>query len=410
MTDGESKEKTAQETESDLAKDVANLYSWANVEDAPVYRDFSGQRKVRHIHHTADVDIRKSEAAHVPEVTIESRAQEFESSAELSPTLPAESSTIVAEPSTIIAAEPPTILAEPSSPPVIEESAESAPTAFASVEEVPVETEPQDEALPEAVIPTSFFEPGLQPLVESIPASLAIYSLAGGVGKTTFSANLGRIFSAMKEKVLLVDASGSGLLPFYFGATDLRSGLRTFVAPDANYPPLQVIGTHEITKHWLEGEVKTAMRKAQRTIFDLGPAAMSLLPEIVRECGTVLVPLLPDLNSILTVSRLEASFHAMRSSGTAVPEVFYIFNRFDKEDSIDQRARSLVERQCGDRLLSLTIRDAAEIAKAIASRMTVADHSPGSSVTHDFLALASWVRKRSPIQTTARTQVRWSER
>jgi len=377
MANGKGKQGTAPEVDSDLAKDVANLYSWANVEDAPAYRDFSRQRKIRHSHHNTDVDIRKVEPVQVPELSIESQAMEFAASVE---------------------------------PPLLEK-AESAAPPVVSIAEIPVAEEPPPTAdFPEMVFPADFFTPSLQPLVESIPSAVGIYSLAGGVGKTTLCANLGRIFSAMKEKVLLVDASGSGLLPFYFGATDLRCGLRTFVAPDANYPPLQVIGTNEITKQWLENDVKTAMRNAQRTIFDLGPASMSLLPEISGLCGTILIPLLPDLNSILTVSRIESSFQTMRSSGVNVPNVFYIFNRFDQEDSIDQRARALVVRQCDDRLLPNTIRDASEIAKAIASRMTVADHAPGSPVTHDFLEIASWMRKRAPVRAGTRVQARWSER
>lgn len=261
-----------------------------------------------------------------------------------------------------------------------------------------------------ATFAAGFFEAALPVPVEGYSTAVAIYSLAGGVGKTTFCANLGRILAAMKEKVLLVDASGSGLLPFYFGATDLKCGLRTFVSPDSNYPPLQVIGTDEITGQWLETDVKAAMQRVQRTIFDLGPASMSLLPEIVAMCGMVLIPLQPDLNSILTVQRIEKSFKTMRASGMRVPEVFYIFNRFSNEDSIDQRARLLVEKQCGDRLLTLAIREDEEIARAIASRMTVADQAPGSAVTHDFLELASWVRKQAPIRAPARVQARWSER
>jgi cellulose synthase operon protein YhjQ len=359
MVNGDNKQRATPEIDSDLAKDVANLYSWANVEDAS-YRDFSRQRKIRHIRHATDVDIRKSEGAHSPDVSIENQAQAF----------------------------------QPSIAPPVTESISS----------------PAAPVVPQSESPSIFFESALPESIPAVSPALAIYSLAGGVGKTTLCANLGRIFCATKERVLLVDASGSGLLPFYFGATDLRSGLRTFVSPDANYPPMQVIGTNEITKQWFDEEVKTAMKKVQRTIFDLGPAAMSLLPEILSMCGTVLVPMLPDLNSILTVSRIEGSFKAMQAAGKEIPEVFYVFNQFDPQDSIDQRAHALVERQCGERLLPITVRDSAEVAKAIASRMTVADHAPGSAVTQDYLELASWLRTRSPVRAASRMQARWSER
>ena len=74
--------------------------------------------------------------------------------------------------------------------------------------------------------------------VEALPAPvpqrapvLAVFSLAGGVGKTSLVATLGRALSARGEKVLLVDTAAFGLLPFFFGARDQRPGvLRTFTA------------------------------------------------------------------------------------------------------------------------------------------------------------------------------------
>ena len=47
---------------------------------------------------------------------------------------------------------------------------------------------------------------------------MAVFSLAGGVGKTSLVATLGRALSARGERVLLVDTAAYGLLPFFFGA------------------------------------------------------------------------------------------------------------------------------------------------------------------------------------------------
>ena len=44
---------------------------------------------------------------------------------------------------------------------------------------------------------------------------LAVFSLAGGVGKTSLVATLGRALSAQGEKVVLADTTAQGLLPIY---------------------------------------------------------------------------------------------------------------------------------------------------------------------------------------------------
>jgi cellulose biosynthesis protein BcsQ len=72
---------------------------------------------------------------------------------------------------------------------------------------------------------------------------LAIFSLAGGVGKTSLVATLGRALSAAANAFLLVDTAAYGLLPFFFGARDQRPGmLRTFSPPvSSGDAPIQMI-------------------------------------------------------------------------------------------------------------------------------------------------------------------------
>ena len=379
MGNGEKKLPNSSESiDEELAKDIARLYNWAQVEGEGVsYRDFSRQRKPRHIRTAQDQDIEANQGE----------------------------SAVIFEPG---AGNQPSV-DTPRAAPVLEEPLIVVETSVSQVSTDPIQAQPVNS------VTSATAEPALRdlrvtPLAAGVSPALAVYSLAGGVGKTTFCASLGRILCSLGEPVLLVDASVSGLLPFYFGATDLRSGLRTFLAPEPHYPPLQVLGADEVTKEWLDGDVKTAMLRTQRTIFDLGSASMSVLPEIFGMCGVVLIPLLPDLNSILTVSRIEASLKAMKSRGIQIPPAFYLFNRFDEDDPMHQQARGLVQRQCGEHLLPMTIHSGAEIAQAIASSMTVADHAPGSEVTRDFMEVASWVRKVAPVHLVRRAPGRWSER
>ena len=91
---------------------------------------------------------------------------------------------------------------------------------------------------------------------------LAVFSLAGGVGKTSLVATVGRSLSSLGEKVLLTDTTSHGLLPFYFGASELRQGtVRTFSPPSGStdapiylvsYDVDQKIGDEAAQDHLIE--------------------------------------------------------------------------------------------------------------------------------------------------------------
>jgi len=351
MVNPQNQDGEVEVVDHELARDVARLYSWANVEE-PVYRSFVRRRKLHSSQTASDTEDRREEPK--------------------------------GHPSGISATAPLVEMEAPVSVPVPDVGVEK--TRAATVQ--PAVSQRQDPA----------------------HAAIAVYSLAGGVGKTTLCANLGRIFCSQGERVLLVDASGCGLLPFYYGASDFRPGLRTFVAPDGKYAPVQILGAEEMTSEWLETKVKPAMQKAQRVIFDLGPASAEMLPEILSMCAVVLVPVLSDLNSILTISRIESIWKHVRANGLRVPDPVYVFNEFDEQDPIEQKARSLVARQVGERLLPQSIRYSAAVANAIADRMTVADHAPDSPVAQDYMELAYWLREAAPVaESPSVVRRRWSE-
>jgi cellulose biosynthesis protein BcsQ len=240
------------------------------------------------------------------------------------------------------------------------------------------------------------------------PPVLAVLSLAGGVGKTTICAELGKTLSSLGEQVLLVDATGRGLLPFHFGAREMRAGVRKFVSPDQNAPAIQVIAGETATQEWLDRDVKPLMANVQRTIFDLGQPSQGLLGSVLDMCTMVLVPLLPDLNSIISVARIESLVNAL-TDGANRPGVFYFFNRFNEHSMNDQRAREFVEQQCGQRLLPNSLRHGQELTEALQAGIAGADLTAGSDLSHDYLELASWVRSVAPVNTAVAVAGRWSE-
>src|ERR1700693_5614499 len=113
-------------------------------------------------------------------------------------------------------------------------------------------------------------EPIPAPVVSRAPA-LAGFSLAGGVGKTSLVATLGRALSARGERVLLVDTAPYGLLPFFFCAGDQRGGV-------------------------------------VRILVDLATASGAITRRIMRLAPMVVVPMVPDMNSVVSVSSIDSFF------------------------------------------------------------------------------------------------------
>ncbi|MGB8029361.1 MAG: cellulose synthase operon protein YhjQ/BcsQ [Terracidiphilus sp.] len=248
---------------------------------------------------------------------------------------------------------------------------------------------------------------------------MAIFSLAGGVGKTSLVATLGRALSARGERVLLVDTAAYGLLPFFFGAGDQRPGmLRTFSPPvSSGDAPIQMItldpenfGSETAPQEALTAEISKHARGVGRVIIDLATASGSTTRRIMRLVPQILVPLIPDMNSVVSVSSIDAFFDH-NGGASAVPSLpNYVLNQFDSSLPLHLDVREVLREQLGDRLLPFVIRRAPAVSEALAEGMTIIDYAPNSGVAEDFASLASWVKSLSAAATTTFRGVRWSER
>ncbi len=271
----------------------------------------------------------------------------------------------------------------------------------------------------------SLFEPGAvapeaapAPVVARPPV-VAVFSLAGGVGKTSLVATLGRALAALGERMLLVDTASFGLLPFFYGARDQRPGvLRTF-SPGGNSSdaPVQLItidpealGTEAPGQELLASEIARHWRSANRVIIDLATASGATSRRIIRLQPLVLVPVVPDMNSVVSVASIDAFFlHNSSQPGKPI-QPFYILNQFDSSLPLNLDVREVLRAQLGDRLLPFVLRRAAAMSEALAEGMTVMDYAPNSSLAEDFNQLAGWVKSQSSPASTTYRGVRWSER
>jgi cellulose synthase operon protein YhjQ len=256
------------------------------------------------------------------------------------------------------------------------------------------------------------------PAVARAPA-LALFSLAGGVGKTSLVATLGRALSGRGERVLLVDTAAYGLLPFFFGARDQRPGfLRTFSPPPSSGDaPIQMItldpdslDPDSATHDSLTAEIAKYTRGVGRVIVDLATASGSVARRVIRMSPQILVPLLPDMSSVVSVGSIDAFFQ----SGSAAPGSsslpHYLLNQFDSSQPLHLDVREILREQLGDRLLPFTLRRSPTISEALAEGMTIMDYAPNSAVTDDYASLAAWVKSLSAPASATFRGVRWSER
>ena len=249
--------------------------------------------------------------------------------------------------------------------------------------------------------------------------SLAVFSLAGGVGKTSLVATLGRSLSALGERVLLADTSSYGLLPYYFGARDMRPGvIRTFSAPGGGADaPVNLLSVDterlENDPHdmdWLAEELQRNARGSNRILIDLATASASLTRRVLRMTPVVLVPIIPEMNSIVTLNVVDGFFRNHHSAEGRPVQPYYVLNQFDPSLPLHLDVREVLRQQLGDRLLPFVLRRSQTVSEALAEGMTVVDYAPNSMVADDFQHLANWLRSVSAPASLGYRGMRWSER
>jgi cellulose synthase operon protein YhjQ len=248
---------------------------------------------------------------------------------------------------------------------------------------------------------------------------LAVFSLAGGVGKTSLVATLGRALSLKGEKVVLTDTTSHGLLPFYFGARELRPGVvRAFPPPAENSgEPISLViyeaagkSGDERQQELLTEEILRNGPGNHRLLLDLSSDSSWLVRQMVNLHPTVLVPIEPDMNSVISLQAVERLFRSIVDSEGRALLPFYVLNQFDAALPLHLDVREVFRRKLGDRLLRVAIRHSPAVSEALAEGMTVVDYAPASPVSQDYLDVASWLRSISPPATAEFRGLRWGER
>jgi cellulose synthase operon protein YhjQ len=248
---------------------------------------------------------------------------------------------------------------------------------------------------------------------------LAVFSLAGGVGKSSMAATLARTLSARGERILLVETAPYGMLPFFFGASDSQPGaLRTFAPPEeGSDAPVKMIALDadslavQANGHDpLAAEINRCAQGTGRIIIDIATASTVVARRVLLMSPMLLVPLAPDMNSVVNAGFIDSVFHHRGDRRPNSSEVYYVLNHFDPSLPLHLDVREVLRERLGDRLLPFALRRAPAVSEALAQGMTVIDYEPASPVAEDFDSLASWIRARSAPAGAAPRGVRWIEK
>jgi cellulose synthase operon protein YhjQ len=144
-------------------------------------------------------------------------------------------------------------------------------------------------------------------------------------------------------------------------------------------------------------------------IVDLATASGAVTRRLIRMAPMILVPVMPDMNSVVSVTSIDDFFEHNSAAGAKVP-LYYVMNQFDPSLPLHLDIREVLREQLGDRLLPFALRRTPAVSEALAEGMTVMDYAPNSTVAEDFATLAGWVKSLSAPASTTYRGVRWSER
>jgi cellulose synthase operon protein YhjQ len=248
---------------------------------------------------------------------------------------------------------------------------------------------------------------------------VTVFSMAGGTGKTSLVATLGRALSASGERVLLTDTTSHGLLPYYFGASELRPGVvRTFSPPPGSADAPIYLVSYDVppqpsdpaAQEWLIDELARNSRGLQRVVLDLAPSAAWLAKRLAQLNSVVIVPVSPDMNSVISLGTVEKFFNGVTDGQGKPVQPYFLLNQFDSSQRLHLDVREVMRRQLGERLLPFVIRRSQSVSEALAEGMTVMDYAADAPVAADYMNLASWLRSLSTPAAAVFTNARWSER
>ena len=103
-----------------------------------------------------------------------------------------------------------------------------------------------------------------------------------------------------------------------------------------------------------------------------------MLRQAARLAPTVLVPVVPDMASVVTLQAMEGFFRNQEGLSGKPLQAWFVLNQFDPSSPLQRDVREVLRQQLGERLLPFVVHRSAAVSEALAEGMTVLDYAPNS--------------------------------